>query len=279
MPTRPVKYYFGRLNLIATYNDKREFLLKGLRTDKLIERRNFVWGFFDIKEIESPQGLYIHGYLVKYRPESEKEVALPDKHKLGEVTIPNIVEAKSRFFLHVESGLIAYHPIGNDIENETFCERFVEIFHDALDNFFVNAEIQAIEERFQVLELLKKFKSISKVEISLHPSNPNLSELWKDFDERLKGVSATSYKEIYENDKPGATLKVAEDKDIRGKIAMAEDGYGKAGVTGEMDGEQRTITTRDNPITAVAPGDDEEPENVLESLSESLQKIFDRFIK
>jgi len=279
MPNKPVRYYFGRLNLIATFKDRREFILGGLRTDKFIERRNFIWGFFDIKEINTNQGLFIHGYLVKYRPESELEVALPEKHKLGEVTAPNLVEAKSRFFLHIESGLIVYHPVGGQIENDVFCERFIEIFHEALDKFFVNAEIQAIEERFQVLEIIKKFKSISKVEIYLHPSNPNLSDLWKDIDQRLKTLSATSYKEVYENDKKESTLNVADDSEIRGKVAMAEDGYGKASVTGELEGEVKTVSTKDNPITALAPGDEEEPEKVLESLDESLRRIFQRFIK
>jgi hypothetical protein len=279
MPNKPVRYYFGRLNLIATFKDKREFILRGLRTDKFIERRNFIWGFFDIKEIKTNQGLFIHGYLVKYRPKSELEVALPEKHRLGEVTAPNLVEAKSRFFLHIESGLIVYHPVGGQIENDVFCERFIEIFHEALDKFFVNAEIQAIEERFQVLEIIKKFKSISKVEIYLHPSNPNLSDLWKDIDQRLKTLSATSYKEVYENDKKESTLNVADDSEIRGKVAMAEDGYGKASVTGELEGEVKTVSTKDNPITALAPGDEEEPEKVLESLDESLRRIFQRFIK
>lgn len=279
MPNKPVRYFFGRLNLIAKYEDKREFILRGLRTDKFIKRRNFIWGFFDIKEIKTNQSLFIHGYLVKYRPESELEVALPEKHKLGEVKTPNLVEAKSRFFLHVESGLIVYHPIAGQIDNDLFCDRFIEIFHEALDKFFVNAEIQAIEERFQVLEIIKQFKSISKVEIYLHPSNPNLSDLWKDIDARLKNLSATSYKETYENDKKDSTLNVVDDNEIRGKVAMAEDGYGKASITGELDGEVKTISTKDNPITTLAPGDEEEPEKVLESLDESIRRIFQRFIR
>lgn len=279
MPSKPVKYYFGRLNLIATYQDKREFLLRGLRTDKFVQHRNHVWGFFDIKELQSNQGFFIHGYLVKYKPEGEQEVAIPEKHSLGEVRVPNTVVAKSRFFLHVESGLIAYHPVGGQIEIDTFTERFVEIFHEALDKFFVNAEIQAIEERFQVLELMKKFRSISKVEIYLHPSNPNLAELWKNVDQRLKKIGVTNYKETYESDKRDVSLTVTDDEEIRSKIAMAEDGYGKGAVTGELEGETRTITTSDNPITAEASGDDEQPAKVLEELSKSLQNIFDRFIR
>ena len=279
MPNKPVKYYFGRFNLIATYQNKKEFLLRGLQTKKYIPHRNHLWGFVEITEIKTNQGLFIHGYLVKYKAESGEEVVLPEKHKLGEVRVPNTVEAKSRFFLHIESGLIAYHPVGGQIENEMFSERFVEIFHEALDKMFVNAEIQAIEDRFQVLEIIKKFRSISKVEVYLHPSNPNLSPLWKNVDARIKKVGANNYTEVYEVTKEGSTLDVADDEDIRGKIAMAEDGYGEADVTGDMDGEVRRISTKDNPITAQAPGDEETPESVLENLKDPLQRIFDRFIK
>lgn len=279
MANRPIKYYFGRLNLIANYTDKREFILVGLRSPKFVEHRGYKWGFFEASELQTEFGPFLHGYLVKYKPETDEEVAVPETRKLSDEAIANRVTAKSRFFLHVESGLIAYHPVGNQIESRTFCKRFVKLFENAFNNFFVNAEIQAIEEQYKIFEAIKKFKSISKVVIYLHPSNPSNSERWERVDKRLKTLGASSYHEQYEGKPKGYGLDIVEDEELTSKIFMADDGYGKADVTGEMDGEVRTISTKDNPITALAPNDEEPPETVIDRLSSTIKSIFSRFVR
>ncbi len=281
MGKKPIRYYFGRLNLIATFKDKKKFLLDGLTKQLILEkRRGSNWGFFDVSEMQTQRGPFLHGFLVKYKPASEEEVANPVTHRLGDEEAKNRVIAKARFFLHVESGIIAYHPVGYQIDNEIFCERFPEILMEAHDGFFVNAEIQAIEERFKIFDALKKFKNISKVAIYLHPSNPSNSDRWERTDKRLKKMEAASYREEWESKPLGGGLKdVAEDEDLTAKIAMADDGYGKADITGEIDGEKKTISTRDNPITTQAPSDDHPPETILEQLSRTLDSIFARFTK
>jgi hypothetical protein len=278
MANRPIRYYFGRLNLIANYTDKRDFLLIGLRTSKYVEHRGYKWGFFEASELQSEFGLFLHGYFVKYRPETDEEVAVPETHKLSDEAIANRVIAKSRFFLHVESGLIAYHPVGNQIENQTFCDRFVQLFQEAFDNLFVNAEIQVIEEQFKIFDAIKKFKSISKVFVYLHPSNPSNSDRWERIDKRLKKLGASSFHEQYDGKPDGKGLDIVEDEELTSKIFMADDGYGKADVTGEMNGEVRIVSTKDNPITALAPNDEEPPENVITKLSTAIRKIFSRFV-
>lgn len=279
MPNKPIRYYFGRLNLIANYSDKREFLLRGLRTSKFVVHKKHNWGFFEASEIQTEFGPFLHGFLVKYKPETDEEVAIPETHKLTDEAIANRVVAKSRFFLHIESGLIAYHPVGNQIKNRTFCDRFVQLFQDALDNFFVNAEIQAIEEQFKIFDAIRKFKSISKVFVYLHPSNPSNSDRWARVDQRLKQIGAASFHEQYEAKQNGDGLNIIEDEELTSKISMADDGYGKADVTGEMDGETKTISTKDNPITALAPNDEEPPDNVIARLSSSIRNIFNRFVR
>ena len=50
MLTRSQIYYFGRLNFIAAYQNKKEFLFKGLSTEEPLKIYDFNWGFFDIVE-------------------------------------------------------------------------------------------------------------------------------------------------------------------------------------------------------------------------------------
>ena len=39
MPDFDVKYVFGRLNLIATFTDKKKYFLKGLTKSRFVQKR------------------------------------------------------------------------------------------------------------------------------------------------------------------------------------------------------------------------------------------------
>jgi hypothetical protein len=92
VPLRQVRYVFGRLNVIATYDNKHDFLLKGLHTGKVINVRDFGWGLAEISQLKDAQyGSFLTGLLVKYRPETKEEVFDPKTHKLGDEEIDNKV--------------------------------------------------------------------------------------------------------------------------------------------------------------------------------------------
>jgi hypothetical protein len=277
MAQRQVRYYFGRFNLITPGRDKLEVLRNALASDAVLEVRGQSWGFYEFSELRSSHLSLLTGFLVKYKPRVEEEIVVPERHALEEKAIENRVTAKSRFFLHANSGLIVYHPAGSQIPRQLFASRFVEVFQHALQNFFVNADIQSIEEQFKFIEELKSFTTVHQVSIYLHPSNPGSRDVWRDVDQRIKTINATSYKEKYESDRRKGTLRVIEDTEISQKIAMAEDGYGKVEVTGEKGGKIRKISTSDNPLSVLAPPDDERPEQVLPALRDTITSFLERF--
>lgn len=278
---RDSRFYFGRLNLIPTQEAerKRGLLLEGLRYNTTLEYRGVIWGFYQVNEITAGDELFIHGFLVKYRPQALEEIAVPETRQLDEQAINNLVSAKSRFFLHISSGLIAYHAVGRDIRRDTFRDRFARLLEKALGNFFVAAEIQSIEQQYTIFEALSDFERINRVSIYLHPANPDLTDATRNIQNRLKQLRTDTYIERYESRGSEAGLEVLHDQEIRSKISMAEDGYGKAEVTGTMEGEIITITTADSPLTAFTEGDVSPPEVVLEELSGPIRKIFQRFGK
>src|SRR5690348_4857251 len=189
MPRR-VRYYFGRFNLIGHYDNKQEYVISGLRSPAVVRSRGQHWQFFEVAPIESEMGLFQSGYLGKYKPRTEEEIAVPLAQKLDDQTIENLVVAKARFFLHLASGLIAYHPVGSQITREQFRRRFAEVFEAAKENFFVNAEIQSVQEGETIRDAIKGFSAIRSIDIYLHPSNPSLRDVWKRTDERLKELHA-----------------------------------------------------------------------------------------
>jgi hypothetical protein len=213
---------FGRFNVIAIYEDKKAMLLKGLRTDTIHASRKQLWGFFEVTEVASDLGEFLTGYLVKFQTEDDAMVARLETHSIGHEPIPNHIKARSRFYLHVTSGLIAFHPVANHISVPTFLEVFCRLFEAGHLRFFVQAEIMMVEERVEFFRALQQLSSIDRVRVSLHPSNPRNAPLWASVDERLKGRGATSSFEELRNDKRGGTLTIDHDEELQSKFYMAE---------------------------------------------------------
>jgi hypothetical protein len=260
--------------------DKLELLTKALSSNAVLDIRGQRWGFYQLARIDELDGTYLTGVLVKYKPEDEEEVVVPEEHALADDSVQNRVTAKSRFFLHVHSGILAYHPIANRISVSGFRTRFIQVLENALGNFFVNAEIQPIGDDVRLLEQLRRFKTVRQVSISLHPSNPSSRDIWKRVDERLQDWNATSYHEKLECQPQKGSLHVVDDPEIASKIAMAQDGYGQAAVTGQLDGHERTVSTKDNPITVILSGyDDDHPEIAFPELRETFANLMRRFTK
>lgn len=274
MPGRQTRYYFGRLNLMAAGEERPRLLSAGMQSHTALSRRGQRWQFLQVRLIGDPSaGSFYTGYLGKYKPSAEEEVAIPEAQDIDDQTIENRITAKARFFLHTESHLIAFHPVGSLITRGAFCARFRDVFRLAFANFFIEAEIQLLEEEREMLEALSSFTNIASVHIYLHPSNPRNRDIWRRTDERLRTLGVSEYREHYQ----GASLNVADDEDITAKIAMAADGYGSAEVRGSSDGEERTVSTGDNPISASVPSTLERPEEILGGLLAKFSRLVDRF--
>lgn len=279
MAVRNVRYFFGRFNLAATYDNKRDYVLQGLRGGTIIQGRGSGWGFFEIEETLVENEQWVYGYLVKYKPEGEEEIVVRETQQIEDEAVINRVMDKSRFFMHLSSGIIAYRPISNQISRQQFTERFVEIFRENHDNFFLNVDIQSITEDLSLLELLRKFSRIQEVLISLHPSNPSNRDVWQRTDERIKALNAATYQEKIEADPKSSGLNVVNDDETTGKITMAVDGYGKAEVRGTLDGETKVVSSDDNPISIQAPNDEALVEDILKTVLLTFRIIKGRFDK
>lgn len=176
--------------------------------------------------------------------------------------------------MHVQSGLVAYY-LRSGISQKQFKERFEELFEKSYDDFFVDVTIQDIEDQYDFFARIEKLQKVLKVEISLHPSNPSNHDRWKSIDERIKGIGADRYKEIYEAKEGSGGLNIKRDEDFNSKAHMAQDGYGKTKVVGLVNDEKITISTGEKPLTATAPAEAEK-KTVLSSLLPTFKNIFGR---
>lgn len=218
---------------------------------------------------------FLTGLLVKFSEEGEEEVLDVDKQSLGKEPIRNKAKAKVRFFLNPKSGLIVYHGAGSDLGPDQFRKRYSELIQESRGIGFLQAEVQAITDQYQIFEQLEKFQKVTNLRVSLHPSNPNISPRWDEIDEDLKRKNAQRYTE--ELDAGEGSLNV--DDEARQKLSMANDGYGKGRIRGlDENGEQKEVATDDQPTTAEVPREEGlSPSEILKYLGGKVRAIMDRF--
>lgn len=281
MPVTEVNYYAGRLNLMPTQPDaaeKRETIGRALGAAVTLETRGFEWGFLNVSELVVEGRNFFGGYLVKFKPESRVEIAQMETRTLQVAVARGLVDAKARFFLEVETGLIFYHPSLPAIQRDAFESRFCHLFERGLGNFFINAEIDPIQEQFSIVEELQRFDVVLELDVTLRPSNPDHSELWAAQDARLKRRNVKWERTKLRGTEENGGLRIKEDEEIVASLHMAEDGYGVAAIRGKSQGRIRRVTSRKAQISHPGPNDELEDTFVLATLLEGFKEMLRRLL-
>lgn len=269
------RFNFARLNVIAEYSDKRSFLLKGLSGRQTRKVRSHLWGFFEVEELAEYKE-YLTGYLTKLKPLYAEEVGDLETHQLGTADVANLAVAKSRFFLHVRTGIIAYHVISNHVPRNVFEEQFAKLFEEGHGKFFVSAELQTIEKRETFLKAIASMDRVSFLKIDLHPTNPAYNDIYREIDERMKRRRVKAYREEFVGSGEGPGLSLTDDSDVASKVTMAEDGYGRAVASGIRNGKRTTVATSQNPVSVQTETRDRSAGQILGSIVDEFAALFRR---
>lgn len=272
MSNNDVTFYFGRLNLIASYKDKYEFLQETLTRNIEVSKRDYEWGFFNVRDVYWNNIVFLAGFLVKYKSFKDEDVVDEQSRLLTTTTISNRAIAASPFFLHPKTGIIAFHPISFKIGHNQFKYIFPELVMASNDYLLVDADLQFIDEEVKIFEAIKSFDKITSLVIQLHPSNPSNRERWKRTDERLQEMKAQKYRQQYYSTDG---LIILEDSEPFGDIIMAGDGYGKADIYGEKDGKPYVASTDRIPLKAKGVKSSS-LQDTLESIIDKFEEIWDR---
>ncbi len=271
---KELTYYFARLNIVVPFENKLDFLTKSFISSATMEKRSYLWGIIDVTFFPLNGENYISGNLAKYVIESTDEVVDKEERKSSTFAVPNKMIAKSNFLLHVKTGVIAYNICSNKISPNQFEENLVELMRLAQNLAIIPADIQTITHRGAILEVIKKWTSITKIRVKLHPSNPRFADEWKKIDEKMQKSRVSSYSATYSSE---TSLDLESDDYIKSEISMAVDGYGNASAEGISDGETKKVHTKESPIQIKVMADNNE--TVYNILIESFKKIWDRMSK
>ena len=279
MSIRVSTYYIGRLNIISAYSDDKEvFLTQGLTSQAHLPTKSYAWGFFEVDRLVREEEVYLHGFLVKYRPSESTEVVDISTREIEPSEFNDKVKVKSRFFLNVKSGILAYQILG-DITDNVFRRSFCDLLRRAYDNFLVDVDIQTINHNVSFFESIRSLDSISKITISLHPSNPSNRKIWQKQDERLKALNIKTQTDIIRLKSDILVSKITSDEEINSKLHMASDGYGKARITGKSANEEKVVSTGDNPIKCKVELEAEKADSISDIAAQimpTFKSIFNR---
>jgi hypothetical protein len=269
------KMFFNRLHLIISDNrPKRPFIIDGIRSAASDGFNDYSYKIINV-EID---GSYIKGYLIKYDPYGRGEVLDETTSTVKNGGTVNNIVAKSLFIINTDEMIIAFEEIRNLISKNMFARMFTKLFNINQQGQSFEFFISSIREQYSFIEQVRNLKQISRVSITLVPSNPNNADLWRDTDERMQENRITKYKEIQESSNEEGI--VVDDLTIA-KMAMSEDGYGFAEANGyDVQGNPITITTRtrNQEITQVLPDHIEQSgmARIIEYLNRTFERIKDR---
>ena len=278
MPPNVHTYYFGRLNLLGKWDNKRTFVQKALTAGAIESKRKFKYGIFGVDDLSIQDYVFAYGKLAKYKPLLEGEVVDEEKGQIVEGGLPDGVVAKSDFFFHYQSEVVAYRPITNRLSSEQFREMFARLIEAGHHNFFVSASVELIEEEFGIIEAVQRLQVVKKVTIEIHPTNPSNRRTYKHIDERLKGLKAQKLRQVIEGRNGGLNKEALLNDDIYRGLVMASDGYGKGSVQGILDGAKVTISTGQSPVKKEVLFS-ENPMDVLYQLIPVFERIWERMRK
>ena len=278
MPPNIHTYYFGRLNLLGKWDDKRAFVYKALTAGAIESKRKFKYGIFGVDDLSVQNYVFAHGKLVKYKPLLEGEVVDEQRGQIVEGGLPDGVVAKSDFFFHYQSEVVAYRPITNRLSSGQFREMFARLIEAGHHNFFVSASVELIEEEFGIIEAVQRFQVVKKVTIEIHPTNPSNRGTYKHIDERLKKLEAQKLRQVIEGGDDGLNKDALLNDDTYRGLVMASDGYGKGSVQGILDGAKVTISTGQSPVKKEILFS-EDPRSVLYQLIPVFERIWKRMEK
>jgi hypothetical protein len=280
------RYVFGRFTISDNLfiDDRRAHTLEGFATRNVVEHHPYGWAFSGVVTMhEDPElnvaGTFITGFLSKYRPEGAVKLFDQESHEDREAQFENQFIAKAPFFLHVESGLIAYHPIPNLIDAGPFRTHLVEVFQAAFEEIPTIATIESVTDEQEFMAALREFDEIESISFHLHPSNPNNRDLWAETDNRLHSLEVAQYKEEYDLKEKASVEAIANDPKIISNAAMAADGYGNARATGKKNKRRKTVNTKNSPVEANVPVTTTENRGILSTLASTFEEILDRIPK
>lgn len=264
-----VRYFFSKIESFPDYESAKieENLLRLLQSSAEINTYGENHYRFLLSQEYTVNGKkYAFSQLTRY---AHSEVGIVDENsnQEGGQRINNLIQGRNRFYIHLESGLIA-HTLKDGVTIDTFENILSELLFASsqklgldINRFILN---RLNKEDYDFKTELNKFISVRRLEIKLRPSNPHSDDEWADIDERLHELKSKRYRESYSND--AGELNIKDDDEIRRKIIMAHK-YGDAIASGIDENQKFKVIRISKDQREFKVDDTLTPDEVIERLA------------
>lgn len=277
MSPRRRKYYFGKINLYGEQiDDRSEALWAALNSAaSASSSEKYRWVFYGAKRIAISDVQYYAGRLAKVTDDQQTRLVQREgAYTELDVVLPDKKYAVSRFLIHTDTGLIAYTRDGNDIGPDMFRRYFAQVVRAHFEHFFIKCDVGVVRDFAEFERQLKRFTRLEEVNVEVHVTNPAGSREYDDIEEELEDYRAYQKTQGY-TARAGESLSI-EDKDYFYRhIKMVADGYGTADARGQIDGEERNISSDEDQDSIFAVSD-ASIEDVVDRLHAKFMNIIDR---
>lgn len=275
---RQPKWYFAAYRLFGPVADEPDaFLIKALNEAGPIPVKNYEWGFSNIDEIDWEGRKFVFGYLYKNKPISERPRIDKDERIIRTEPLPDDLIARSAFFILFSHHLMAFHPQGNDIDQDRFGAVFAQLVESISDIGFVSFHFNLVTETKDIFRAIGEFSRIEQLKVAISLPNPRLNPRWEGIREDIEAVGAAKYEQEFVAP-PGQGLSVGHNTRAHRSIEMASDGFGEAKLSGyDTKDIRKEVSTREHPVTIQAPSAETTPkEGVLGVLIRKFLEILER---
>jgi hypothetical protein len=253
------------------------------------------WNIVAVETLPFENTSFIFGKLSKIKPDATVKVMTQNYSKEIEKDEPDMVISSSEFVYIPDYSGIAFHSIPNHIEPKKFVQIFTRIIEDSLGAFFVQCELNLIDDLTSFLKKLDSIQEINRIKISVNPPNPLYGKFWKSLKEYLEGRNAEELTMVESSKKKNLRTRIKEllallvegneekiDEYIKQNqsslldlgILMSLDGYGSGRIDGTTNGKHEFVKTHEKILHFSLPPDPE-AEDIFQAAEKVLRRISD----
>lgn len=250
------RYYIGRVVKMGLLTADK--FCEAIKSPCAIKHGKFKWTIMGVEEGRIGKDEYLYGRLVKYDEAGAVKVVNEKAGIETEIAAPDMIVAKSPFVYFKSFSGIAYLHVWNNIQEDVFRHRLIDIVKERYDSFFVDCSIEAISDLQSFSSRIMALRNISDITARVYPPNPLFDPLWQNLMEYMHKRNSSSVKVHEENRKDDGGIKtelpIVLNMIQTGKfpeqyklgmidaaILMAADGYGHGKISGMSEERKHTI--------------------------------------
>lgn len=229
------------------------------------------WSFGDVDDGEN----YISANIGKVKEDTGRK---PDDDIQGFPKIEREDTDIAFFVIDLTNSVMAYevrHGVGQVAPFRILEEAF-NSYHEGDETLSMSPLVDKDQVRKEIAQLSR----ITRVQFrSLKPTNPDSTDRSKPMDDFLQSsqIDRLMFDGLNspDDDENDEGIRVEEEPLLDGGLSLAEEGYGKAIVQGKKNGEDKTVSTDEQPIESKV--DMAEPNDwTIQKFREEIRRALDR---